>query len=232
MRSDATVSSRCSVSKEPDKFAGIKDWALSELGSPIIEDSTRAHRLHGACGCTTARDHFVVFGRGALVVRGAEEKAEPTAVLPPRGTPVSELDKNTSAQRRDNLEAFLTTTTGSRRIAHCRGPGRNGTAAGADRSARPELSRSSRPADWATLLGHHRPVAVAAHNRAERGTLLCVFIPIRRIVIEEVARICASLSLIPAVDKCALLPRSISRPRQSGHTGKPYHPSHPPGSPG
>ena len=96
-------------SKEPDKFAGI-DWHTSKLGSPVIDDSLAhidctVHSVHDG------GDHFVVFGRGALAVGGADE-VKPRPLLFYRGEYTGiEPDKNTPAQWRDDLEAFLTATT-------------------------------------------------------------------------------------------------------------------------
>jgi len=95
-------------SKEPDKFAGI-DWHLSELGSPVIE-GTLAH-----IDCTVASvhdggDHFVVFG--AVHSLSEVPRAKPRPLLFYRGEYTGiEPDKNTPAAWRDDLEAFLTTTT-------------------------------------------------------------------------------------------------------------------------
>lgn len=95
-------------SKAPDKFAGI-DWSPSELGSPVI-DGSLAH-----IDCTVASvhdggDHFVVFG-------AVQSMSEPPALKPRpllfyRGEYTGiEPDKNTPAQWRDDLDAFLTATT-------------------------------------------------------------------------------------------------------------------------
>ena len=95
-------------SKEADKFAGI-DWHPSPLGSPIIDGSL------AYIDCTVASvhdggDHFVVFG----AVRSLSEapKIKPRPLLFYRGDYTGiEPDKTTPAQWRDDLEAFLTTTT-------------------------------------------------------------------------------------------------------------------------
>ena len=95
-------------SKAPDKFAGI-DWEVSRLGSPIIGGSL-AH-----IDCTVASvhdggDHFVVFG--AVQSLSELPKVKPRPLLFYRGQYTGiEPDKNTPAQWRDDLEAFLTATT-------------------------------------------------------------------------------------------------------------------------
>ena len=95
-------------SKEPDKFAGI-DWHPSELGSPVIEGSL------ANIDCTVASvhdggDHFVVFG--AVKSLSEVPKIKPRPLLFYRGDYTGiEPDKTTPAQWRDDLEAFLTTTT-------------------------------------------------------------------------------------------------------------------------
>ena len=95
-------------SKEPDKFAGI-DWHPSELGSPIIEGSL------AYIDCTVASvhdggDHFVVFG--AVKSLSEVPKIKPRPLLFYRGDYTGiEPDKTRPAQWRDDLEAFLTTTT-------------------------------------------------------------------------------------------------------------------------
>ncbi len=95
-------------SREPDKFAGV-DWTPSGLGSPVLGGSL-AH-----IDCTVASvhdggDHFVVFGS----VRSLSEvpTVKPRPLLFYRGEYTGiEPDKNTPAQWRDDLEAFLTATT-------------------------------------------------------------------------------------------------------------------------
>ena len=95
-------------SKAPDKFAGI-DWQPSELGSPVI-DGTLAH-----IDCTVASvhdggDHFVVFG--AVSSMSEPQAIKPRPLLFYRGEYTGiEPDKNTPAQWRDDLDAFLTATT-------------------------------------------------------------------------------------------------------------------------
>jgi 3-hydroxy-9,10-secoandrosta-1,3,5(10)-triene-9,17-dione monooxygenase reductase component len=106
-------------SKEPDKFAGI-NWVPSKLGSPVIDD-TLAH-----IDCTVASvhdggDHFVVFGAvHSLSEDSGDERSreehrhqkKPRPLLFYRGEYTGiEPDKNSPAQWRDDLEAFLTTTT-------------------------------------------------------------------------------------------------------------------------
>ena len=95
-------------SKDPDKFAGI-DWHPSPLGSPIIDDSL-AH-----IDCTVASvhdggDHFVVFGAVASLSEVPKKKPRPLLFYRGEYTGI-EPDKNTPAQWRDDLEAFLTATT-------------------------------------------------------------------------------------------------------------------------
>ena len=95
-------------SREPDKFAGI-NWRASELGSPIIEGSL-AH-----IDCTVASvhdggDHFVVFGAVQSMSEPAALKPRPLLFYRGEYTGI-EPDKNTPAQWRNDLEAFLTTTT-------------------------------------------------------------------------------------------------------------------------
>ncbi|MBU9766847.1 flavin reductase [Mycobacterium sp. TNTM28] len=106
-------------SKAPDKFAGI-DWTASELGSPII-DGTLAHIDCTVHSVHDGGDHFVVFGavhslsEGSADERSREEhrtQRKPRPLLFYRGEYTGiEPDKNTPAQWRDDLEAFLTTTT-------------------------------------------------------------------------------------------------------------------------
>ena len=95
-------------SREPDKFAGI-DWHPSELGSPVIDESL------AYIDCTVASvhdggDHFVVFG--AVGSLSEAPKIKPRPLLFYRGDYTGiEPDKTTPAQWRDDLDAFLTTTT-------------------------------------------------------------------------------------------------------------------------
>lgn len=106
-------------SREPDKFAGI-DWRRSDLGSPII-DGSLAHIDCTVHAVHDGGDHFVVFGKVHALseVPGDERSREehstqrkPRPLLFYRGEYTGiEPDKNTPAQWRDDLEAFLTTTT-------------------------------------------------------------------------------------------------------------------------
>ena len=95
-------------SKEADKFAGI-DWTPSKLGSPVIK-GTLAH-----IDCTVASvhdggDHFVVFGAVHSLSEVPKEKPRPLLFYRGEYTGI-EPDKNSPAQWRDDLEAFLTATT-------------------------------------------------------------------------------------------------------------------------
>jgi 3-hydroxy-9,10-secoandrosta-1,3,5(10)-triene-9,17-dione monooxygenase reductase component len=95
-------------SKEPDKFAGV-DWHLSPLGSPVLAGSLAhidctVHSVHDG------GDHFVVFG--AVQALSEVPAVKPRPLLFYRGEYTGiEPDKTTPAQWRDDLEAFLTTTT-------------------------------------------------------------------------------------------------------------------------
>jgi 3-hydroxy-9,10-secoandrosta-1,3,5(10)-triene-9,17-dione monooxygenase reductase component len=95
-------------SKEPDKFGGI-EWQPSLLGSPVI-GGTLAH-----IDCTVASvheggDHFVVFGSVHSLSEIPKEKPRPLLFYRGEYTGI-EPDKTTPAQWRDDLDAFLTTTT-------------------------------------------------------------------------------------------------------------------------
>ena len=95
-------------SKEPDKFAGV-DWHPSKLGSPILDNSLAhidctVHSVHDG------GDHFVVFGLVQSLSEVAKVKPRPLLFYRGEYTGI-EPDKNTPAQWRDDLEAFLTTTT-------------------------------------------------------------------------------------------------------------------------
>jgi 3-hydroxy-9,10-secoandrosta-1,3,5(10)-triene-9,17-dione monooxygenase reductase component len=95
-------------SREPNKFEGI-DWHTSALGSPVIEGSL------AYIDCTVASvhdggDHFVVFGAVQSLSEVAEIKPRPLLFYRGDYTGI-EPDKTTPAQWRDDLEAFLTTTT-------------------------------------------------------------------------------------------------------------------------
>jgi 3-hydroxy-9,10-secoandrosta-1,3,5(10)-triene-9,17-dione monooxygenase reductase component len=106
-------------SKEPDKFAGI-DWSPSALGSPVI-DGTLAHIDCAVSSVHDGGDHFVVFGAvHSLAENSGDErsrgehrhKKKPRPLLFYRGEYTGiEPDKTTPAQWRDDLEAFITTTT-------------------------------------------------------------------------------------------------------------------------
>ena len=91
---------------EPDKFAGI-DWPF-ELGSPMLEARWRTSTAPWT-PCATAGSL-----RGLRRVHSLSEvperEAAAAAVLPRRVHRI-EPDKNTPAQWRDDLEAFITTTT-------------------------------------------------------------------------------------------------------------------------
>jgi 3-hydroxy-9,10-secoandrosta-1,3,5(10)-triene-9,17-dione monooxygenase reductase component len=95
-------------SKEPDKFAGI-DWEASFSGLPAIVGSL----AHIDCRVTDVHDggdHLVVFG--AVQSLSEMPKVKPRPLLFYRGDYTGiEPDKTTPAQWRDDLEAFLTTTT-------------------------------------------------------------------------------------------------------------------------
>src|SRR6185437_15143749 len=95
-------------SKESDKFAGI-DWRLSKLGSPII-DGTLAHIDCSVHSVHDGGDHFVVFGAVHSLSDVPHKKPRPLLFYRGDYTGI-EPDKTTPAQWRDDLEAFLTTTT-------------------------------------------------------------------------------------------------------------------------
>jgi 3-hydroxy-9,10-secoandrosta-1,3,5(10)-triene-9,17-dione monooxygenase reductase component len=95
-------------SREPDKFAGV-DWRLSPMGSPVL-DGSLAHIDCTVHSVHDGGDHFVVFG----AVQGLSEvpTIKPRPLLFYRGEYTGiEPDKTTPAQWRDDLEAFLTTTS-------------------------------------------------------------------------------------------------------------------------
>ena len=105
-------------SREPDKFAGI-DWEPSLLGSPVISH-TLAHIDCTVSSVHDGGDHFVVFGAvHSLSEVPADERSreeyrrrKPRPLLFYRGEYTGiEPDKTTPAQWRDDLDAFLTTTT-------------------------------------------------------------------------------------------------------------------------
>lgn len=95
-------------SREPDKFAGV-DWHPSPLGSPVIDNSLAhidctVHSVHDG------GDHFVVFGAVQSLSQVLTVKPRPLLFYRGEYTGI-EPDKTTPAQWRDDLEAFLTTTT-------------------------------------------------------------------------------------------------------------------------
>ncbi|CAM2920190.1 flavin reductase family protein [Skermania piniformis] len=93
-------------SREPDKFAGI-DWTPSPLGSAIIENSL----AHVDCTLESVHDggdHFVVYGR----VHAMSELRDGRPLLFHRGQYTAiEPDKTVPAPWRDDLDAFLTSTS-------------------------------------------------------------------------------------------------------------------------
>jgi 3-hydroxy-9,10-secoandrosta-1,3,5(10)-triene-9,17-dione monooxygenase reductase component len=95
-------------SKEPDKFAGI-DWSPSPLGSPLIA-GTLAHIDCAVASVHDGGDHFVVFGAVHSLSEVPKEKPRPLLFYRGEYTGI-EPDKNSPAQWRDDLDAFLTTTT-------------------------------------------------------------------------------------------------------------------------
>lgn len=105
-------------SREPDKFVGI-DWSPSRLGSPVL-GGTLAHMDCTVASVHDGGDHFVVFGavhslsEFAPDERSREEHRfrKPRPLLFYRGEYTGiEPDKTSPAQWRDDLDAFLTTTT-------------------------------------------------------------------------------------------------------------------------
>jgi 3-hydroxy-9,10-secoandrosta-1,3,5(10)-triene-9,17-dione monooxygenase reductase component len=90
------------------RFGGI-DWSPSALGSPVI-DGTLAHIDCAVNSVHDGGDHFVVFG--AVHSLSEIPKKKPRPLLFYRGEYTGiEPDKTTPAQWRDDLEAFITTTT-------------------------------------------------------------------------------------------------------------------------
>ncbi|MFE5705616.1 3-hydroxy-9,10-secoandrosta-1,3,5(10)-triene-9,17-dione monooxygenase reductase subunit [Rhodococcus koreensis] len=93
-------------SRDPDKFAGI-DWTASPLGSPILTGSL----AHIDCSLESVHDggdHWVAFGR----VSSLSEIREERPLLFYRGQYTGiEPDKTVPAPWRDDLEAFLTTSS-------------------------------------------------------------------------------------------------------------------------
>lgn len=95
-------------SREPDKFTGI-DWRPSELGSPVL-DGALAHIDCTVHSAHDGGDHFVVFGSVQSLSEVPTRKPRPLLFYRGQYTGI-EPDKNTPAQWRDDLEAFLTATT-------------------------------------------------------------------------------------------------------------------------
>lgn len=95
-------------SREPDKFAGM-EWAPSTLGSPIIEGSL-AHLDCSVHSVHDGGDHFVVFGSVHSLSDVPKKKPRPLLFYHGQYTGI-EPDKNTPADWRNDLEAFLTATT-------------------------------------------------------------------------------------------------------------------------
>ena len=95
-------------SREPDKFAGI-DWTLSPLGSPIIE-GTLAHIDCEVASVHDGGDHFVVFGAVHSLSDVPRKKPRPLLFYQGQYTGI-EPEKNSPADWRNDLEAFLTATT-------------------------------------------------------------------------------------------------------------------------
>ena len=95
-------------SREPDKFAGI-DWTPSPLGSPMI-DGSLAHIDCTVASVNDGGDHFVVFGAVRSLVEDAKKKPRPLLFYRGQYTGI-EPDKNTPADWRNDLEAFITATT-------------------------------------------------------------------------------------------------------------------------
>jgi 3-hydroxy-9,10-secoandrosta-1,3,5(10)-triene-9,17-dione monooxygenase reductase component len=93
-------------SRDPDKFAGI-DWTESPLGSPILTGSL----AHIDCSLESVHDggdHWVAFGG----VSSLSEIWEERPLLFYRGQYTGiEPDKTVPAPWRDDLEAFLTTSS-------------------------------------------------------------------------------------------------------------------------
>jgi len=95
-------------SKELDKFAGI-DWSSSHLGLPVII-GTLAHIDCSVASVHDGGDHFVVFGAVHSLSDVPKEKPRPLLFYRGEYTGI-EPDKNSPAQWRDDLDAFLTTTS-------------------------------------------------------------------------------------------------------------------------
>jgi 3-hydroxy-9,10-secoandrosta-1,3,5(10)-triene-9,17-dione monooxygenase reductase component len=95
-------------SRETDKFAGVS-WHTSELGVPVIDESL------ATIECTVdsvvdGGDHYIVIGRVHALSESATTGGRPLLFYRGQYTGI-EPDKNTPAEWRDDLEAFLTTTT-------------------------------------------------------------------------------------------------------------------------
>ncbi len=100
-------------SKGADKFDEI-DWTPSKLGSPVIK-GTLAHVDCTVHSVHDAGDHLVVFG--AVQSLSDVPRTKPRPLLFYRGEYTGiEPDKNSPAQWRDDLEAFLTATTPDTRL--------------------------------------------------------------------------------------------------------------------
>ena len=95
-------------SREPDKFAGV-DWHPSALGSPVL-DGSLAHIDCTVHSVHEGGDHFVVFGQVQELSELPTVKPRPLLFYRGEYTGI-EPDKNTPAQWRDDLEAFLTATS-------------------------------------------------------------------------------------------------------------------------
>jgi 3-hydroxy-9,10-secoandrosta-1,3,5(10)-triene-9,17-dione monooxygenase reductase component len=95
-------------SRDPDKFAGV-DWHPSPLGSPVI-DNALAHIDCTVHSVHDGGDHFVVFGAVQSLSQVPTVKPRPLLFYRGEYTGI-EPDKTPPAQWRDDLEAFLTTTT-------------------------------------------------------------------------------------------------------------------------
>ena len=95
-------------SKEPDKFAGIR---LASFTTRLTYHRRIAglHRLHGGIRARRRRSLRSV-RRGPIAVGGPKIKPRPLLFYRGDYTGI-EPDKTTPAQWRDDLEAFLTTTT-------------------------------------------------------------------------------------------------------------------------
>jgi 3-hydroxy-9,10-secoandrosta-1,3,5(10)-triene-9,17-dione monooxygenase reductase component len=95
-------------SRAEDKFTGI-GWQPSELGSPVL-DGVLAHIDCTVHSVHDGGDHFVVFGAVQSMSEPPSIKPRPLLFYGGEYTGI-EPDKNTPAQWRDDLDAFLTATT-------------------------------------------------------------------------------------------------------------------------